>query len=102
MEDGSERNVFRIPPYLAPYKAAILRSTKKQKESAQEVYLQLHKNSIVNTTRYGTSEAYADRMKSERPFCVTIDFGYGDDQSVTSAIVITWRGSHSDAMCKIT
>ncbi len=84
LEDGSERNVFRVHPYIAPYKAAILPLTKKQSEAAEELYMMLAKEFDCEFDVSGNiGKRYRRQDEIGTPFCVTVDFETADDQSVT-------------------
>ena len=84
LEDGSERNVFRVHPYIAPYKAAILPLTKKQSEAAEELYMILAKEFDCEYDVSGNiGKRYRRQDEIGTPFCVTVDFETSDDQAVT-------------------
>ena len=84
LEDGSERNVFRVHPYIAPYKAAILPLTKKQSEAAEELYMMLAKEFDCEYDVSGNiGKRYRRQDEIGTPFCVTVDFETADDQAVT-------------------
>ena len=84
LEDGSERNVFRVHPYIAPYKAAVLPLTKKQSEAAEELYMMLAKEFDCEYDVSGNiGKRYRRQDEIGTPFCVTVDFETADDQSVT-------------------
>ena len=86
LEDGSERIVLRIPPALAPVKAAILPLVKKDglPEKSQ---------GIMNTLKYDFNLHYDEKDAIGRryrrqdaigtPYCVTIDHQTLDDNTVT-------------------
>lgn len=84
LEDGSERNVFRVHPFLAPYKAAILPLTKKQSEGASELYFKLCKEFDCEYDEAGNiGKRYRRQDEIGTPFCVTVDFDTENDHCVT-------------------
>lgn len=84
LEDGSERNVFHVHPFLAPYKAGILPLTKKQNEPAQELYAKLIKEFDCEYDETGNiGKRYRRHDEIGTPFCVTIDFDTETDGCVT-------------------
>ena len=84
LPDGSERNVFHLHPYLAPFKAAILPLTKKQSEKGMEIYLQLTKEFSCEYDDAGNiGKRYRRQDEIGTPFCVTIDFDTETDGCVT-------------------
>jgi len=86
LEDGSERTVLRIPPALAPVKAAILPLVKKDglPEKAREVLDLLRFDS---NTQYDDKDAIGRRYRRQdaigTPFCITIDNESLQDNQVT-------------------
>jgi glycyl-tRNA synthetase len=86
LEDGSERTVLRIPPALAPVKAAVLPLVAKDglPEKAREV-LNLLKFDV--NTRYDEKDAIGRRYRRQdaigTPFCITIDNETLADNRVT-------------------
>ena len=83
--DSDEREVLRIKPYLAPYKAAVLPLLKKvHGEKAMEVYNMLSKNFM---TAYDETASIGKRYRREdaigTPFCITIDDDTINDNTVT-------------------
>jgi glycyl-tRNA synthetase len=84
LEDGSERNVFHVHPFLAPYKAGILPLTKKQNEKAQELYGMLIKEFDCEYDETGNiGKRYRRHDEIGTPFCVTVDFDTETDNCVT-------------------
>ena len=73
--DGEEREVLRILPSLAPYKACVLPLAKKyHSEKADEVYQLLNKHFMVSyddTGSIGKRYRRADAIGT--PWCITID-----------------------------
>ncbi|MBN2746730.1 MAG: glycine--tRNA ligase [Bacteroidales bacterium] len=86
LEDGSERTVLRIPPVLAPIKAAILPLIKKDglPEKAREV-LNLLKYDY--NCQYEEKDAIGKRYRRQdaigTPYCITIDHQTITDNTVT-------------------
>ncbi len=86
LEDGSERTVLRIPPVLAPIKAAILPLMKKDglPEKAREV-LNLLKYDY--NCQYEEKDAIGKRYRRQdaigTPYCITIDHQTLEDNTVT-------------------
>ncbi|NNE54892.1 MAG: glycine--tRNA ligase [Flavobacteriales bacterium] len=86
LDDGSERTVLRIPPSLAPVKAAILPLTKKDglPEKARE---------ILNELKYDFNCFYEEKDAIGRryrrmdaigtPYCITVDHQTLEDNTVT-------------------
>ena len=75
LEDGSEREVLKLHPYLAPYKVSVLPLVKKvHSEKAKEIYNLLSKNFM---TSYDDSSSIGKRYRRSdaigTPFCITID-----------------------------
>ena len=86
LDDGSERTVLRIPPALAPVKAAVLPLLKKDglSEKAEEVLrtLRLHYN-----VQYDDKDAIGRRYRRQdaigTPLCITVDHDTLTDHAVT-------------------
>lgn len=75
LENGEEREVMRLHPYLAPYKVAVLPLVKKfHTEKANEIYEILNKHFM---TAYDETASIGKRYRRQdvigTPFCVTID-----------------------------
>lgn len=84
LEDGSERNVMRIHPFLAPYKAGVLPLTKKQSDKASEIFTVLSKEFECEYDDSGNiGKRYRRHDEIGTPFCVTIDFETETDGCVT-------------------
>ena len=85
LEDGSEREVLKIHPYLAPYKVSILPLVKKlHSEKAMELYRELSKEFMVTCDesssigkRYRRSDAVGT------PFAITVDDETLNNNTVT-------------------
>ncbi len=84
LEDGSTRNVLKLHPALAPYKAAILPLTKKLTDKSDEVYNMLSKLFNVDTDVSGSiGKRYRRQDEAGTPFCITVDFDTLEDETVT-------------------
>ena len=85
LEDGSEREVLKIHPYLAPYKVAVLPLVKKfHTEKAKEVYKKLSKYFMVS---YDETASIGKRYRRQdmigTPYCITIDDNTLNEETVT-------------------
>lgn len=86
LEDGSERVVMKIPPILAPYKAAVLPLVKKNglPEKAREIMDSL-KNDYM--CQYEEKDAIGKRYRRQdaigTPYCITVDHQTLEDSMVT-------------------
>jgi glycyl-tRNA synthetase len=86
LEDGSERTVLRIPPVLAPIKAAVLPLVKKDglPEKAREIMDILKPHFLC---QYDEKDAIGRRYRRQdaigTPFCITIDHQTLEDGQVT-------------------
>lgn len=84
LEDGSTRNVLKLHPALAPYKAAVLPLTKKLSDKSDEVYQKLSKVFNVDTDVSGSiGKRYRRQDEAGTPFCITVDFDTLEDETVT-------------------
>ena len=75
LEDGTEREVLKIHPFLAPYKVTVLPLMKKvHSEKAVEICNMLSKKFMTN---YDDSSSIGKRYRRSdaigTPFCITID-----------------------------
>lgn len=75
LENGENREVLKLHPYLAPYKVCVLPLAKKyHKEKAQEIYKKLSKEFM---TTYDESGSIGKRYRRQdaigTPYCITID-----------------------------
>ena len=75
LENGEDREVLKLHPYLAPYKVCVLPLVKKyHKEKAQEIYEKLSKEFM---TTYDESGSIGKRYRRQdaigTPYCITID-----------------------------
>ena len=75
LEDGTTREVFKIHPFLAPYKVCVLPLIKKlHSEKAREVYAELAKDFMVSFDEAGNiGKRYRRADAVGTPFCITID-----------------------------
>ena len=86
LEDGSTRIVLRIPPALAPVKAAVLPLVNKDglPEKAREIIEEL-KYSV--NVQYDAKDAIGRRYRRQdaigTPYCITVDNQTLDDNTVT-------------------
>ena len=86
LEDGSERVVLKLPPALAPVKAAILPLLKKDglPEVAEKIFDELKFDFDVE---YDEKDSIGKRYRRHdaigTPFCITIDHDTLNDNSVT-------------------
>ena len=85
LDDGSEREVLKIHPYLAPYKVAVLPLVKKfHTEKAKEVYKELSKHFMVS---YDETASIGKRYRRQdmigTPYCITIDDNTLNEETVT-------------------
>ena len=85
LEDGSEREVLKLHPYLAPYKVCVLPLIKKiHADKAGEVYQMLSKHFMTSydeTANIGKRYRRADVVGT--PYCVTIDDDTLNNNTVT-------------------
>ena len=86
LEDGSERVVLKLPPFLAPYKVAILPLTKKDglPNKAREIMDDLK---LDFSCYYEEKDAIGKRYRRQdaigTPYCITIDHQTLEDNTVT-------------------
>lgn len=86
LEDGSERTVLKIPPFLAPVKACIMPLVKKDglPEIAQKLFDELKFDFLL---QYDEKDAIGKRYRRQdaigTPFCITIDHDTLNDNAVT-------------------
>ena len=86
LEDGSERVVMRIPPFLSPYKAAILPLVAKDgmPEKAREIMDALKYNFMC---QYEEKDSIGRRYRRQdaigTPYCITVDHQTLEDNTVT-------------------
>lgn len=86
LEDGSSRVVLRIPPFLAPYKVAVLPLVKKDglPEKAREI---LHALMPDHLCMYEEKDSIGKRYRRMdaigTPYCITVDHQSLEDNTVT-------------------
>ncbi len=86
LEDGSERTVMAIPPFLAPYKLAVLPLVKKDglAEKARDIYNDLK---LDFNCQYDEKDSIGKRYRRQdaigTPLAVTVDHDTLKDKSVT-------------------
>ncbi len=86
LEDGSERVVLRIPPFLAPVKAAVLPLIKKDglPEKALEIFEMLKFDYMC---QYDEKDSIGRRYRRQdaigTPYCITVDHQTLEDNTVT-------------------
>ena len=86
LEDGSERVVMKLPPVLAPIKAAILPLIKKDgmPEKAREILDRLKEDFMC---QYDEKDSPGKRYRRQdaigTPYCITIDGQTLEDNTVT-------------------
>ena len=75
LSDGSEREVLKLSPYLAPYKVCVLPLIKKNhSEKAQEIYSELSKYFMTSYDESGNiGKRYRRNDAIGTPFCITVD-----------------------------
>ena len=85
LEDGTEREIMRFKPSIAPFKVGILPLIKKlHSEKAHEVYRMLSKHFRVMYDETGSiGKRYRRQDAIGTPFCVTIDDETINNQTVT-------------------
>ena len=85
LEDGTEREVLKLHPFLAPYKVTVLPLVKKMHaEKAKEISDMLSKNFM---TCYDESGSIGKRYRRSdvigTPFCITVDDETLNNNTVT-------------------
>lgn len=86
LEDGSERVVMRIPPFLAPIKVAVLPLVKKDglPEKAREIFEYLKTEFMC---QYDDKDTIGRRYRRQdaigTPYCITIDNETLENNTVT-------------------
>ena len=85
LEDGSEREVLKIHPYLAPYKVTVLPLIKKKhNEKAIDIYKMLSKEFSVSYDEAGSiGKRYRRQDAIGTPFCLTVDDNTLENNTVT-------------------
>lgn len=86
LEDGSDRTVLALPPFLAPVKLAILPLVKKDglPEKAMEIFNQLRfDHNIIYEEKDSIGKRYRRQDAIGTPYCITIDHDTLVDNAVT-------------------
>ena len=85
LENGEEREVLKLIPYLAPYKCCVLPLVKKyHNERAMEIYKELCKSFSATYDESGSiGKRYRRQDAIGTPFCITIDEDTLKDNIVT-------------------
>lgn len=86
LEDGSERTVLNLPPFLAPIKAAVLPLVNKDglPEKAEEIVNMLKFDHIVTSEDKDTiGKRYRRQDAIGTPYCITVDHDTLNDNKVT-------------------
>ena len=85
LDNGDERDVLKISPYLAPYKVAVLPLIKKNhSEKAKEIYNNLCKYFMTSYDDAGNiGKRYRRCDAIGTPFCITIDDNTISNNTVT-------------------
>ena len=84
LEDGSERNLLRFHPMIAPIKIGILPLSKKLTQKAEELFHLLSKHYRVELDDRGSiGRRYRRFDEIGTPFCITVDFDTLEDNTVT-------------------
>lgn len=84
LDGGDVRNVLRLHPAVAPFKAAVLPLSKKLNDKARDVYSMLAKEFVVDFDDAGSiGKRYRREDEIGTPYCVTVDFDTMEDDSVT-------------------
>ncbi|MBL7948506.1 MAG: glycine--tRNA ligase [Bacteroidia bacterium] len=86
LEDGSERVVLRIPPFLAPIKCAVLPLVKKDglPEKAREIMDRLKFDHLcVYEEKDSIGKRYRRMDAIGTPFCITVDHDSIEQNTVT-------------------
>ena len=85
LDNGEEREIFKIHPYLAPYKVTILPLIKKlHSEKAKEIYKDLSKYFMCTYDESGSiGKRYRRSDACGTPFAITIDDDTLNNNTVT-------------------
>jgi glycyl-tRNA synthetase len=86
LEDGSSRVVLRIPPFLSPYKIAVLPLVKKDglPEKAREIMNRLKLDHLcIYEEKDSIGKRYRRMDAIGTPLCITIDHQTLEDNMVT-------------------
>jgi len=86
LEDGTTRDVLKLPPFLAPVKCAVLPLTKKDglSEKGMEIFSKLK---LATYCQYDEKDSIGKRYRRQdaigTPYCITIDHQTLEDNTVT-------------------
>jgi glycyl-tRNA synthetase len=86
LEDGSERVVMKIPPFLAPIKCAVLPLMKKDGlgEKASEIFDKLKLDHLCTSEEKDSiGKRYRRQDAIGTPYCITVDHQTLEDNTVT-------------------
>jgi glycyl-tRNA synthetase len=86
LEDGSERVVLKLPPFLAPYKVAVLPLLAKDNlpEKAKGIMNDLKFNfECIYEEKNKIGKRYRKQDALGTPFCITVDHKTLEDNTVT-------------------
>ncbi len=86
LEDGTERTVLKFPPFLAPYKVAVLPLLGKDglPEKANEILNELKFDfECIYDEKNKIGKRYRKQDAIGTPFCVTVDHQTLEDNTVT-------------------
>ncbi len=99
LEDGTEREVLKLHPYLAPYKVCVLPLIKKlHADKANEIYSMLSKHFMTSydeTANIGKRYRRSDVVGT--PFCITID----DDTLNNNTVTVRDRDTMKQVVVKL-
>ena len=99
LENGEEREVLKLSPYLAPIKVAVLPLIKKNhSEKAMEIYNMLSKCFMTSYDESGTiGKRYRRADACGTPYCITID----DDTLNNNTVTIRNRDTMEQETLKV-
>lgn len=100
INDNDEREVLRLHPFLAPYKACVLPLIKKyHEEKALELYNELSKDFMITYDDSGNiGKRYRRQDAIGTPFVITID----DDTINNNTVTIRYRDTMEQIKVKTT
>ena len=99
LEDGTEREVLKLKPFLAPYKANILPLNKKiHGDKANEIYQMLSKYFMISYDETGSiGKRYRRADAIGTPFSITID----DETLNNNTVTIRDRDTMEQVVIKV-
>lgn len=84
LDNNDSRVLLKLHPALAPFKAAVLPLSKKLKDQANNIYLELSKYFMIDYDETGSiGKRYRRQDEIGTPYCITVDFDTLEDNSVT-------------------